>query len=111
MKELPLDKIEIAVSTIPDLMTNSLLVENIRKVNKNAIIIVRSHSIGGAFELYKKGASYVLTPHFLGGEYVSKMLSVIKTDGKGYEEEKERHMNLLKEMSKRGKDHPDVEKD
>jgi len=109
--ELPLDKIEIAVSTIPDFETNALLIENIRKVNKKAIIILRAHSIDDALELYKKGASYVLTPHFLGGEYVARMLSIMKTDGKGYEEEKERHVKMLKEMSSRGQEHPNVEKD
>ncbi|MDP3992212.1 MAG: cation:proton antiporter [Nanoarchaeota archaeon] len=109
--ELPLDKIEIAVSTIPDFGTNALLIENIRGVNKKAIIIVRAHSIDDALDLYKKGASYVLTPHFLGGEYVARMLSIIKTDEKGYEEEKERHIKMLKEMFSRGSEHPEVEKD
>ena len=109
--ELPLDKIEIAVSTIPDFETNKLLTKNLRDVNKKVIIIVRAHSISDALELYKKGASYVLTPHFLGGEYVARMLAIINIDEKGYEEEKERHIKMLKEMLSRDKDHPEVEKD
>ncbi|MDP3992110.1 MAG: cation:proton antiporter [Nanoarchaeota archaeon] len=111
LKELPLDKIEIAVSTIPDFGANTILIENIRHVNKKAIIIVRAHSIDDALDLYKKGASYVLTPHFLGGDYVARMLSIIKTDEKGYEEEKERHIKMLKERFSRGQEHPEIEKD
>ena len=108
--ELPLDKIEIAVSTIPDFEANALLIESIRNVNKKAVIIVRAHSIDDALSLYDKGASYVLTPHFLGGEYVARMLAIIKTDERGYLEEKERHIKMLKEMFSRGQEHPDIEK-
>jgi Kef-type K+ transport system membrane component KefB/Trk K+ transport system NAD-binding subunit len=111
LERLSLDKIDIAVSTIPDFETNALLIEKIRKVNKRVIIIVRAHSIEDALDLYKKGASYVLTPHFLGGEYVARMLAIVKTDKKGYEEEKERHIKILKEMFSRGAKHPEVEKD
>ena len=111
LAELSLDKISLAISTIPDFESNSFLIENIRRVNKNAIVIVRAHSIDDAFNLYKKGASYVLTPHFLGGEYIARMLAIIKTDHKGYEEEKERHIKMLKEMSARGSEHPEIQKD
>ncbi len=111
LSSISLDKIDIAVSTIPEFETNVLLIENIREKNKKAIIIVRAHSIEDALDLYKKGASYVLTPHFLGGEYVARMLSIIKTDEKGYLEEKERHVQMLKEMRTRGSRHPEVEKD
>ena len=111
LAELSLDKIELAISTIPDFESNSFLIEKVRQVNKDTIIIVRAHSIDEALELYKKGASYVLTPHFLGGEYIARMLAIIKTDAKGYEEEKERHIKMLKEMSAKGSEHPTVEKD
>ncbi len=111
ISELPLNKIEIAVSTIPDFATNSFLIENIRLVNKKAIVIVRAHSIDDALSLYDKGASYVLTPHFLGGEYIARMLGIIKTDEKGYEEEKERHIKMLKERFAKGQEHPNIEKD
>jgi len=111
LESLSLKKINIAVSTIPDFETNALLTEKIRNVNKEAIIIVRAHRIEDALDLYKKGANYVLTPHFLGGEYVARMISIIKTDSKGYEEEKERHIKMLREIYSRGKEHPEIQKD
>jgi len=111
LSELPFDKIEIIVSTIPDFETNSMIIDMVRLVNKKSIVIVRAHSIDDALELYKKGASYVLTPHFLGGEYIARMLAIIKTDEKGYEEEKERHIKMLKERFAKGQEHPDIEKD
>jgi len=111
LESLSLNKIDVAVSTIPDFETNALLSEKIRSVNKRAIVIARAHTIQDALDLYKKGASYVLTPHFLGGEYVARMLSILKTDVKGYEEERERHIKMLKDMFSHGKEHPAVEKD
>lgn len=109
LNELPLEGIELAVSTVPDYETNLVLIDAIRKVNKNAIIISRAHLIDDALDLYKNGADYVLTPHFLGGEYVSKMITDIK-NSKGYEEEREKHIKMLKDAAKRGEEHPRVEK-
>jgi len=108
LEELPIDKIKLAISTVPDYETNYLLIETIRLINPKAIIIARAHSIEDAFNLYKKGANYVLTPHFLGGEYVAKMIKDMKVEGKGYEKEKEKHIKMLTERLAKGQNHPDV---
>jgi len=109
LEKLPLDKIKLTVSTIPDFETNVLLIESIRLVNPSAIIIVRAHQIKEALDLYEKGASYVLTPHFLGGEYVAKMIRNLKTR-KEYKNEKEKHTKMLIEMMEKGHEHPRVER-
>lgn len=109
LNELPLDKIELAVSTVPDFETNELLLETIRAINKNAVIIARAHQIDDALKLYNLGASYVLTPHFLGGEYVSNMIRNFKTNGKDYVEERGKHIKMLKERLEKGQRHPEVE--
>jgi len=101
LNELPLGKIKIAISTVPDFDTNVLIIESIRRVNPDAIIVVRSHQIKESIDLYRKGASYVLTPHFLGGEYMSNMIKEIKLDKEGYNEEKKKHMEMLREIVKR----------
>ena len=110
LRELPLKKIKLAISTIPEFETNELLIEILKCENPEVIIIVRAHSIDDAMQLYKKGADYVLTPHFLGGEYLSRMLSIIKTDKTGYKEERERHIEMLKQRKEEGYEHPGVEK-
>jgi len=98
LEELPLEKVELCVSTVPDFETNVVLIESIRLVNQKAIIIARAHTIQDALDLYKKGANYVLTPHFLGGAYVSKMISSLKTNEKEYEKEREKHIKMLSLM-------------
>ena len=110
LNELPLKKVKLVVSTIPDFETNMILVETIRAVNKEAVIIVTAHQIKDALLFYKKKASYVLTPHFLGGAYVAKMIEHLEIDKKDYRKEKEKHIEMLIEMVKRGKRHPEVEK-
>lgn len=110
LQDLPLKNLKLAISTIPDLDTNKLLIETIKASDSKAIIIMRAHEIDDAMELYRKGADYVLTPHFLGGEYLADMIKDIKTDEKGYLKEKEKHIKMLKERMKRGHEHPEVPK-
>ena len=103
LKELKLDKIDLAISTVPDYEINKLLIESIRVLNADAIIIARATNINEALELYKKGANYVLTPNFLGGEHVGKMIKTLKTSKKGYDKEKEKHIKRLEEIMKKSK--------
>ncbi|MFA5953317.1 MAG: cation:proton antiporter [Candidatus Pacearchaeota archaeon] len=110
LEDLHLDKVKLAVSTIPDLETNMLLIEFVRSVNPEAIVILRAHSIEEAMQLYNQGASYVLTPHFLGGEYVAKMIAHSRTDKRYYEEEKKKHIKMLTGIKEKGHKHPEVEK-
>ncbi len=111
LEELSLDKLKIAVSTIPEFGTNELLIETIKRKNPKAIIVVRAHTIKDALDLYKKGANYVLTPHFLGGEYVADMIQHKRLKEGGYKKEKEEHIKMLIEMLEKGHRHPEVKRD
>lgn len=104
LNELKLNKIDLAISTIPDYETTFLLIESIRLVNKNAVIIVRAENINEALAFYKKGADYVLIPQFTGGEHIAKMIKGIKTNKKEYEKEKEKHLKKIKEILKKTKE-------
>lgn len=110
LEELPLETLKLAISTIPDVDTNQLLIESIRGVNQDAVIILRAHTIEDALKLYKSGANYVLTPHFLGGEYVAKMIKHSKSSDQEYDHERKKHIKMLKEILEKGHDHPQVEK-
>ncbi len=111
LNELNLSKTKMVVSTVPDVESNILLMKNVRDFNPNAIIILRAHTINDALELYEKGANYVLTPHFLGGEYLAKMIEDSKTDFKGYKKQKRAHIKVLEERRTKGQEHPEVERD
>lgn len=110
LEDLPLKNAKMIISTIPDVETNKLLIQAVKEVNGEAIIILRAHTIEDATELYHAGANYVLTPHFLGGEYVAKLIREAKMDSKDYEIEKRNHLKMLEKYSEKGHKHPEVEK-
>lgn len=92
LQELNLHTIKMCVSTIPSFKANALLVKKIREINERAIIIVRCGEIEHAKALYELGATYVVMPHYLGARYASQMISRHGLDRKGFEEERERHL-------------------
>jgi Trk K+ transport system NAD-binding subunit len=109
LDELNLDKIKMAVSTIPYYETNSLLIEKIRKVNRKAIIIVVSHHIDEAYGLYNKRVTYVLMPHFLGGKYMSNIIDRYGFNLDKFLKERNKQIKHLKERKEVGHEHPKTE--
>ncbi len=109
LDELNLDKIKMAISTIPHYETNVLLIEKIRKVNRKAIIIVVSHHIDEAYGLYNKGVTYVLMPHFLGGKYMSNIIDRYGFDLDKFSKERSKQIKHLKERKEAGHEHPKTE--
>ncbi|OYT36052.1 sodium:proton exchanger [Candidatus Pacearchaeota archaeon ex4484_71] len=110
LEDLPLEKAKLIISTIPDIETNKLLLQFVKTVNPKALVVLRAHTIDDARALYDLGANYVLTPHFLGGEYLAKMLKHYGTDKKDYEMEKRKHLKLLEKYKSKGYRHPEVER-
>jgi len=110
LNELNLTKTKMIISTIPDFDTNLLLVNKIRRSNKKVIIIIVSHNIDEANELYDKGATYVMMPHFLGGNHTSMMINKYGLSIKKFLIERKKHINYLKTKKGLGHEHPMAEK-
>jgi Kef-type K+ transport system membrane component KefB len=111
LNELNFSKAKMVYSTIPDIEVNSLLIDKIKQCNKDAIIVVVSHQIDEAIELYKKGATYVVMPHFLGGKYASTQIEKYGLEPDGFLKDRALHMESLKERKKIGHEHPKHERD
>lgn len=97
LQELRLDEIKMCVSTIPDFKISTLLLKKIRNNNKTAIVILLTHDIDEAVELYKLGASYVMLPHYLSAKHTVHMIDKFIFDKKEFDEEKEKHLAYIKE--------------
>ncbi len=97
-------------STIPDFDTNMTLLKIIRNENKKSIIFVISHQIDQAIELYSNGATYVVLPHFLGGQHASTLIENYKFDAQSFMKERELQIKKLIEKQKMGHEHPMHEK-
>ncbi len=110
LSELNLIKTKMIVSTIPEFETNLLLINKVKQINKEAIIIVISHNIEEANVLYEKGATYVIMPHFLGGSHASRMIDEYKLDIDKFLKEKKKHIKQLRVRRGLGYEHPRAEK-
>lgn len=97
LQELHLRDIKMCVSTIPDIKISLLLLRQIRQVNKTAIVILLSHDIHTAEELYRNGASYVMLPHYLSAKHTVHMIERLGFDAREFEEEKTKHLAYIKE--------------
>ncbi len=98
--EICLQDAKIVVSTIPDYKTNLLLLRTYRKSNAEGIIILISHDIKQARELYLNGASYVIMPHYLGAHHASSMISQYGFDVAKFEKERNKHLTHLARREK-----------
>lgn len=110
LDDMNFKKAKLIVSTIPDKETNIILLRHIRRVNKHAIVLVTAHEINETLELYNQGADYVMLSHFLGGDYMSKIIEHAKENRAKYKEHRIDQKKDLKERMKRGHEHPKIDK-
>ncbi|MBS3084730.1 cation:proton antiporter [Candidatus Pacearchaeota archaeon] len=111
VRDLEIGKASLIVSTIPEKETNQLILKVIKRGKSKSVAILTARQIEDAIELYHSGADYVILPHFLGGEYTSKLIETAKDNKNVYEKEKVNELKILKERLKKGQKHPKVEKD
>lgn len=95
LTELGLESVKICVSTLPTFQSNVFVLEKAREVNKKSVIIGISHHANEAKELYLKGATYVITPHYLGARYASNMIIRNGVKRQEYEKERGRHLEHI----------------
>ncbi len=74
LSELPLDKAELIVSTVPHAEDQLVLIHHVRSRSKKTFIIANLSHRDYLDELYDAGANFVLMPHLLGGHWMSEVL-------------------------------------
>jgi len=111
LNELNFSKVRMIISTIPDFDTNLLLINRVKEHNDKAIIIVVSTDIDKSIELYNRGATYVIMPHFLGGQHTTTLIENYGFNFDRFLEEKVAHIESLKKRKKRGQQHPMHDRD
>ncbi len=109
LDEINFSNVKMILSTIPDTETNLLLIKRVKEINNNCIVIVISHQINNALELYNQGASYVILPHFLGGKYLSTMIENFQFNVESFLEEKIKHLDYLNIRKNKKQEHPKYE--
>jgi Kef-type K+ transport system membrane component KefB/voltage-gated potassium channel Kch len=106
LNDLSLSKAKMVISTVPELETNLLLIHYIKSINSKCILVLLAHQIEDALKLYKAGASYVIMPHFLGGDHASALLERYGFDIDKFLKNKLKHIGHLKKRKDEGHEHP-----
>ena len=96
LEELRVHKSKMIISTVPELGPQLNLLKFLKRHRAKPIVIVVAHEINDALELYKHGATYVILPHFLGGNYASQLIDVHGDNPEPFEIERLRHLEHLK---------------
>lgn len=98
LNEFSLDNIKVCVSFHEDFETNYMIVENIRKVNKQALVVVLATNEEEAIELYGIGADYVVVPHHIHHEWVFSMLEEYAIRRDIFHNHKKAHIGKIKSI-------------
>ncbi len=65
----------LIISTMPEFKDNIALLALAKRSKKKPRVIVTADDEYSAMELYKKGADYVIVPHYIGGREIAEIVS------------------------------------
>ncbi|GMU74322.1 MAG: potassium efflux system protein [Candidatus Campbellbacteria bacterium] len=101
LSEINVHDAKLVISTIPDFEANLVLTKAYRKRNADGIIMVLSHDVQHAKDLYLAGASYVVMPHYLGAHYAAHMVEKHGFDVSEFDRERNIHLTRLAKRDSR----------
>lgn len=73
-EKIKLEKVTMVISTVEELNSNLLLINNFKAIKSNAIIFVTAVRNTDALKLYGAGADYVLVPQITGADFIISVL-------------------------------------
>ncbi|MBN2014288.1 MAG: cation:proton antiporter [Candidatus Altiarchaeota archaeon] len=100
LERVNLKDANVVISTIPNLRENLLIIEETKKRNPDAVIIITARNIDNALTLYKADADYVILPHILSGERVSEFLTDYIVNKDEFAHLKRKHMERLENQKR-----------
>lgn len=109
LEEIGLDNAKLIVSMISDRPTTESLLDYVNKNNPDAAFICMADNPRQASDLYQKGASYVMLPHFIGSEKVSSFVRrsrLSKAEFNKYREKHLEHLQNHKDIVTESAEHP-----
>lgn len=98
---LPLKDVNIAISTIPDINDNILLIAKLKQANPKIFTLVTAEKIHDALKLYNLGADYVILPQVISGEKgldIVKDAEKISQNREKFTKIREEHVSYLKDL-------------
>jgi voltage-gated potassium channel Kch len=98
LEEANVNKAKLIVSTVTDFEVNSFLLNFLDRKKSDAVVIAQADSPKQAAALYDLGASYVILPHFIGGEKVGAFVKSSGLSKSSFKKFREAHIKQLKKQ-------------
>ena len=98
ISEFDMTTLKLCISLHQDEETSIMLVENIRKINNKGVIIVAAESEALAYQLYVKGADYVIIPNHVHHEKAFSLIEDLLTNKDQKKKLKNDHIRFLKDV-------------
>lgn len=92
LDSLEFSKVELIISTIPELEVNLNLIDYLKKKNRASRFLCIANHAHHAAKLYKAGAGYVIMPPYLGRRFMVELLKKHKLNYKKYQLERRQHL-------------------
>jgi Kef-type K+ transport system membrane component KefB/Trk K+ transport system NAD-binding subunit len=96
LEEANVAKAKLIVSTITDAEANLSLLNFLKRKHSEAVVIAQADSPKQAGKLYEEGASYVILPHFIGGEKIGAFVKKSGLSKSSFKKIREQHIRYLK---------------
>jgi Trk K+ transport system NAD-binding subunit len=96
LDEANVDKAKLIVSTLTEPLANFDLLNYLKRKNSQAVVIAEADSPKQAGRLYDEGASYVILPHFIGGEKIGAFVKKSGWSKSDFKKIREQHIRYLK---------------
>lgn len=96
LEEANVAKAKLVVSSVTDFEVNSFLLNFLDRQKSGAVVITQADNPKQAAALYDLGASYVILPHFIGGEQVGAFVRKSGLSKSNFKKFREAHIKQLK---------------
>lgn len=105
LEEAEVAKAKMVVSTITDLEANLAILNFLERKSSAAVVIVQADNPREAHRLYEHGASYVILPHFIGGEKIGQFVKKSGLQKSHFKRARDAHIRYLKRHHPLKKEH------
>ncbi len=96
LEEIGVENAKLVVSVISDRTTTDLLLEYLDRKNPDTAVICMGDTPKHAEELYERGASYVMLPHYIGSEKISSFVKKSRLSKNEFSKYRDKHIEHLK---------------
>jgi Kef-type K+ transport system membrane component KefB/voltage-gated potassium channel Kch len=98
LEEANIAEAKLIVSTITDTEVTAFLLNFLERKNSQAVVIAQADNPKEAAKLYDEGASYVILPHFIGGEKIGAFVKKSGLSKSNFKKIREQHIRQLKKQ-------------